>query len=147
MIERTLNIFWILLGLGTIVNAWSLGLFGPMGPDSGLFPMLCGVIITVCGIVLLFGAKTSRVENPEWPRAGGLGRVLGVIGGLVAMAIALPFLGFAISSVLTTFALLQTVERSRPLESVVLTVVSVAFIMFIFDHLLGMTLPRSPWGW
>lgn len=147
MIERALNIIWILLGLGTIVNAWSLGLFGSMGPDSGLFPMLCGVTITICGLFLLFSVKKNSVENPEWPRGNALARVLGVIAGLVAMALTLPFLGFAISSALTTFALLQTVERSRLLESVLLTVVSVAFIMFIFDHLLGMTLPRSPWGW
>jgi len=147
MIERALNAIWIVLGLGTMVNAWGLGLFGSMGPDSGLFPMICGAVITVCGLVLLFSGKKNAVDKPEWPRGNALARVLGVISGLVAMALTLPFLGFAIASALTTFALLQTVERSRLIESLLLTVVSVGFIMFIFDHLLGMSLPRSPWGW
>jgi putative tricarboxylic transport membrane protein len=147
MFERGLNIVWCLLGLGTMVNAWSLGLLGPVGPESGLFPMICGVIIVICGLALLMRGAAGRVAEPEWPRGAQLGRVLGVTAGLVSMAITLPLLGFAVSSAITTFVLLQTVERSRLLESVVLTVVSVALVMYVFGHLLGLTLPRGPWGW
>ena len=71
----------------------------------------------------------------------------GVLGGLVGLTVMLPYLGFAISSALTTFVLLQTIERSRVLESVVLTLVSVSVIVYVFGHLLGMSLPRGPWGW
>jgi putative tricarboxylic transport membrane protein len=117
-----------------------------MGPDSGLFPMICGVIITFCGVVLII-KKSTRVENPEWPAATGRRRILGVLGGLVGLTVMLPYLGFAISSALTTFVLLQTIERSRVLESVVLTLVSVSVIVYVFGHLLGMSLPRGPWGW
>ncbi len=63
------------------------------------------------------------------------------------MTISLPYLGFAISSALTTFVLLQTVERSRVIESLVLTLMAVSVIVYVFDHLLGMSLPRGPWGW
>jgi len=56
-------------------------------------------------------------------------------------------LGFAVSSALTTFVLLQTVERSRLIESLIITVVSVAVVMLVFGRLLGMNLPRGPWGW
>ena len=147
MFERGLNIVWCLMGIGTMVNAWSLGLVGPSGPESGLFPLICGAIIAACGIVLLFGQTASRVCNPDWPRGAKLGRVLGVTGGLVSMAATLPFLGFAVSSAITTFVLLQTVERSRLLESLVLTVVSVALVMYLFGRVLGMNLPRGPWGW
>ena len=146
MIERGINIVWLLVGLATMINAWSIGLVGSMGPDSGLFPMICGVIITGCGLMLLINPKKNHVDNPEWPDRHAMFRVLGVISGLVAMAITLPLLGFAISAALTTFVLLQTVERSRPVESIVVALVSVGFVMYVFDHLLGMSLPRSPWG-
>jgi putative tricarboxylic transport membrane protein len=145
MIERGLNVIWCLVGIGTMVNARSLGLMGPSGPDSGLFPMICGAIITLCGIALLFG-MAPRVADPEWPRKAALARVAGVVAGLGLMAATLPYLGFAVSSAITTFLLLQTVERSRLLESLLLTIGSVAAVMYLFGHLLGMTLPRGPWG-
>lgn len=147
MIERGLNVIWCLIGLGTMVNSWTLGLMGPSGPESGLFPMICGAIIAICGLALLLGQRASRVADPQWPRGAALIRIGGVSAGLVAMAATLPYLGFAISSAITTFVLLQTVERSRPIESLVLSVVSVAVVMYLFGHLLGMSLPRGPWGW
>jgi putative tricarboxylic transport membrane protein len=146
VIERGLNLLWVVLGLATMANAWALGLFGSMGPDSGLFPMICGVTITLCGLLLMI-KKSTLVENPEWPASTGCRRILGVLGGLVGLTVTLPYLGFAISSALTTFVLLQTIERSRVLESVVLTLVSVLVIVYVFGHLLGMSLPRGPWGW
>jgi putative tricarboxylic transport membrane protein len=146
VVERGLNLLWVVLGLATMANAWTLGLFGSMGPDSGLFPMICGVIITLCGLMLMI-SRSTRVVNPEWPAATGRRRILGVLGGLIGLTVTLPYLGFAISSALTTFVLLQTVERSRVLESLILTLVSVSVIVYVFGHLLGMSLPRGPWGW
>jgi len=147
VIERAVNLIWCLIGLGTMVNSWTLGLIGPSGPQSGLFPMICGVIISICGFSLLLGRPANRVADPNWPRGAALARIGGVTAGLVAMAATLPYLGFAIASAITTFVLLQTVERSRAIESLVLSVVSVAAVMYLFGRLLGMTLPRGPWGW
>jgi putative tricarboxylic transport membrane protein len=146
MIERGLNVVWCLLGLGTMVNAWSLGLLGPSGPDSGLFPMLCGIIIVICGLTLLLRSATY-VADPAWPRGAQMWRIAGVTAGLASMAVSLPYVGFAVSSAITTFVLLQAVERSRVVESVILTVTSVALVMYVFGNLLGLSLPRGPWGW
>jgi len=147
LIERGLNLIWCLIGLGTMVNSWTLGLIGPTGPESGLFPMICGVIIAICGFALLLGQPASRVCDPQWPRGPALYRIGGVSAGLVGMAATLPYLGFAIASAVTTFVLLQTVERSRLIESLVLSVVSVALVIYLFGNVLGMSLPRGPWGW
>ncbi len=146
MVERGLNLLWVVLGLATMANAWTLGLFGSMGPDSGLFTMICGVIITSCGLMLMVN-RSTRVANPDWPASSGRRRILGVLGGLIGLTVTLPYVGFAISSALTTFVLLQTVERSRLLESLILSLVSVIVIVYVFSHLLGMSLPRGPWGW
>ena len=113
MVERGLNIVWCLLGLGTMVNAWNLGLLGPTGPDSGLFPMICGVIIAACGLALLL-RRNAYVADPAWPRGAQMWRILGVVAGLVSMAISLPYVGFAVSSAITTFVLLQAVEAPAP---------------------------------
>ena len=147
MVERMLNVAWCLLGVATRVNGYSLGLTGSFGPDSGFFPMICGAIILVCGLALTVRFDATREAAPAWPRGAAVWRVLGVVAGLVCMAATLPYLGFAVSSSITTFILLQTVERSRLVESLIVTVVSVSAVMYLFGHLLGMSLPRGPWGW
>ena len=52
MIERTLNLFWILLGAAAAAYAWTLGLVGPSGPESGLFPFISAMINMGAGVVV-----------------------------------------------------------------------------------------------
>jgi hypothetical protein len=70
-----------------------------------------------------------------------------VVIGLAVMAAALPYAGFAVSGAVTMLVLLRTAGSSGWVESVVLSLASVATVIWIFGHLLGMILPRGPWGW
>ncbi len=146
MAERALNVFWILLGAGAAAHAWTIGLTGPSGPESGLFPLLAALIVAGAGVALLLLAS-HRASAPAWPRGAALGRVLGVVAGLALMAAAIPYVGFAIAAAITMIVLLRTVERSSWIESIALTIGSVAGVMWLFGHALGMALPRGPWGW
>ena len=146
MAERALNVFWILLGAATAAHAWTIGLAGPSGPDSGLFPLLAGLIVAGAGAALLC-LPSHRAVAPAWPRGAALARVLGVVAGLALMAGAIPYLGFAAASAVTMLVLLRTVERSSWIGSIALTVGTVAGVMWLFGHVLGMPLPRGPWGW
>src|SRR5262249_60086417 len=102
--------FWILLGLAVMASSWSLGVIGPAGPDSGLFPLIAGLIIVAAGVALLL---RPAEHTPVWPRGAALGRIAGVIGGLALMTIAMPYLGFAVAGALTMLVLLRTVEQTR----------------------------------
>ena len=146
MIERTLNLFWILIGAAAAAYAWTLGIVGPSGPESGLFPFIAALIILGAGIALLL-QTSSGAAAPDFPRGAALGRVLGVVAGLAFLAASIPFAGFAVSGFVTMIILLRTVEKSGWLFSVALAVVSVAVVVWLFGHVLGMTLPRGPWGW
>jgi putative ABC transport system substrate-binding protein len=84
--ERALNAFWILLGAAAAAYAWTLGLIGASGPESGLFPFLAGLIIMGGGVVLLLRSASENIA-PDFPRAAGL----------AFMAISIPFLGFAVA--------------------------------------------------
>jgi hypothetical protein len=143
VLERALNAFWILLGAGAAWHAWTLGLTGAPGPESGLFPLLAAFIVMGAGLVLLSKAPL----NPRLPRGAALRRVAGVVIGLAVMAAALPYAGFAVSGAVTMLVLLRTAGSSGWVESVVLSLASVATVIWIFGHLLGMILPRGPWGW
>ena len=145
MFERALNIFWVLLGAAAAAYAWTLGIVGSSGPDSGLFPFISALIVMGAGVVLLLQPPDEAVA-PNFPR-GALGRVLGVSAGLAFMAISIPFLGFAVAGFVTMIILLRAVEKSGWVFSVSFAFVSVAVVVWLFGRVLRMTLPRGPWGW
>jgi putative tricarboxylic transport membrane protein len=144
MFERSLNTFWILLGAASAAYAWTLGLTGPSGPESGLFPFIAALIVMGAGVVLLLW---SPPLSPEFPRGAALRRILAVIAGLAFMAISISYLGFAVAGFITMIILLRAVEKSGWLFSVALAFVSVVVVVWLFGNVLGMTLPRGPWGW
>ena len=149
MVERGLNVFWILLGLAVMASSWSLGVIGPAGPDSGLFPLIAGLIIVAAAVALLL--RPTELA-PVWPRGAALGRIAGVVGGLALMTIAMPYLGFAVAGALTMLVLLRTVEQTSWLESIALALAATAAVVWLFGHMLGMVLPRGVlslglWGW
>ena len=143
MIERALNAVWILLGAAAAAYAWTLGLIGPSGPESGLFPLIAALIVMGAGIALLFSSPVV----PQFPRGTGLLRIAGVAGGLAFMALALPFAGFALTGALTMLILVRTAGDSSWPGAIVLAAASVAVVMWLFGQVLGMALPRGPWGW
>jgi hypothetical protein len=145
MFERVLNAFWVLLGAAAATYAWTLGVVGPSGPESGLFPLIAALIVMAAGIVLLL-RPAAGVMAPDFPRGAALGRILGVIAGLLVMAIGIPYLGFAVTGAITMIILLRTVEQTSWAASIALALVSVVVVIWLFGHVLGMVLPRGPWG-
>ncbi|HJY78411.1 MAG TPA: tripartite tricarboxylate transporter TctB family protein [Burkholderiales bacterium] len=143
MLERALNAFWILLGAAAAAYAWTLGLLGPSGPESGLFPLLAALIVVGAGVALLFNSPVA----PELPSGAALLRVAGVVGALAFMALALPYAGFAVTGALTMLILVRTAGESSWMGAIVLALASVAAVMWLFGQVLGMALPRGPWGW
>ena len=128
------NLYLCFLGsvIGTLV-----GVLPGVGPLAALIVMGAGVALLLWSPSLL----------PEVPRGAALGRVLGVIAGLAFMAISISYLGFAVAGFITMIILLRAVERSSWVFSAVLAFVSVVVVVWLFGHVLGMTLPRGPWGW
>ena len=146
MVERVLNVFWIVLGAAVAVHAWKIGLSGPSGPESGLFPLIAGAIMAGAGLTLLT-RPSSAAATPQWPRGAALGRVAGVVAGIALMAVGVDYLGFVVASAATMMVLLRTIERSNWIGSISLAIGSVAVVAWLFGHVLGMPLPRGPWGW
>jgi hypothetical protein len=70
-----------------------------------------------------------------------------VIAGLVVMAAGMPYLGFSVTSFITMIILLRAVDQSSWLTAVSLAFISTASVFWLFGQMLGMALPRGPWGW
>ena len=146
MAERALNAFWVVLGAAAAAYASTLGVVGSSGPESGLFPLITGLIIMATGVVLLV-RRSTRGAAPEWPRGAGLRRIAGIVAGLAFVAIALPHAGFALTGALTMLILVRTAGDPGWAGSLALAAGSVALVLWLFGHVLGMALPRGPWGW
>ena len=145
LIERAISLVWVLSGAAAAWTAIELGLTGPSGPDSGLFPMIAAVLLCAGGVMLFVGRRHDA-ESVAWPTREGWIRLAGVVAGLALIALLLTRAGFVASGLLTMLVLLKWVERSTWVEALLLSVCSVAAVVALFDKLLGMPLPRGPWG-
>lgn len=145
MIERLVNLTWILVGGGAAVLSWRIGLTGPYGPDSGLFPFIAGLLVCAGGVGLML-TRSNAVTALEWPDFAGWTRIGGIIAGLAFISTSIPYLGFAVAGVITMLILLRTVEQSSWGSSILLAIVSVAVTLGLFGYLLELQLPRGPWG-
>jgi len=103
--------------------------------EAGLSPFRLLMLGTALELtIVLFEVPTGVVADT-------VSRRLSVIVGL-----ALTGLGFAITGAITMLILLRTVEQSSWAMSVLLAIASVVAVVWLFGHLLGMPLPRGPWG-
>ena len=145
--ETWVNVFWIVLGFAVCAYSYKLKLYSPIGPATGFFPMLAGVVILVTGIALLAGQQT-RVDARLhfWPEQGSLKRVGLVLGGVVALILLMRFLGFIVASVVIMPLMLRAIEARSWRFVIVVGTVSAAIIYVIFDTMLGTILPRSALG-
>ena len=50
-------------GAAAATYAWTLGLAGPSGPDSGLFPFIAALIVMGAGVVLLLSVAIGLVAR------------------------------------------------------------------------------------
>ena len=81
------------------------------GPGSGFFPFWLGLAMAVLAALLLVRAVRDPDPGPAWvPRGRGAVRFLGVLGGAIAFAVLMPWLGMALGTVLFLIGILRLLE-------------------------------------
>jgi putative tricarboxylic transport membrane protein len=146
--EPLLNVFWIVLGVATCAYSWSVGITGPMGPGSGFFPALAGLLIAGGGSLLLLpGAARVPAARVFWPEGRASSRAVLTIVVIIGLTIvAIPYLGFLLANLVAMPILVRAIGKSRWWVAVIVGIVSVGCVSYLFDTLLGVTLPRGPFG-
>lgn len=142
------SLFWVLCGLALAQQSWVLGLSGPGGPGSGLFPLLAAVLITTGGLGVLAQDILRGVSaRPFWPAAGAGRRVGLLILVMAAMILAVPHLGFALTGALGLPLLFRTLAPHAAWWMAMLVgAVAASIVHLLFAVLLGTPLPRGPLG-
>ena len=151
-----LNLFWLVLGAAICWQSIALGLSGPGGPGSGLFPLLAGLLIAIPGGCMLVaqalrgGGAAMRGEDltPLFFMARGAAtRVLLMIVICGGMIVAIPWLGFALGGAVGIPLLFRTVAPEAPWWFAILVGIAAGgAVHLVFATLLGTPLPRGPLG-
>jgi putative tricarboxylic transport membrane protein len=130
------------LGIGAAAEAW---LQMPLGtgddPGPGLLPLVLGLGVAGLGI--------ATALSGGWPSTGPLDRRRGlaVAGAVVAWALALPYLGFALTTLVALVLLARAIGPTPWSRALVFALLAGGSAVGLFRGLLKLSLPRGPWGW
>jgi hypothetical protein len=143
-VEKALNLIWIVLGIAIASLSPRYSLLDAAGPGGGFLPLVTGVIIALCGLLLMF--SSANAMPADWPAASVWARMAAIVAGLAAIAIVMPSLGFILTVVPVMIVLMQSVERQSWITVLVVSVVSTIAVYLLFTRLLGTSLPRGLLG-
>jgi putative tricarboxylic transport membrane protein len=129
-----------------IVGMSGFAFWSDYAPGPSFGPYLIAGSGILLSLLLLIEAIREDDRPADWPDAIGRSRVLLTIAGLVVFAVALPWLGFLLSTVTFMIVLMIVVLRRRLLPSLATTAVTVALIQGIFVQWLNVRLPTGPLG-
>ena len=130
--------------------AYGYSLSDELGPGPGFFPFWLGLIGTAISLVLLARSWRGRFlgdgASALWPDRAGALRALALVGGLVLSAVLLSPVGFRVTALLFTAALLVALGVRRPVAIAAFAVVSSFGLFHVFYHWLKVPLPVGPFG-
>jgi len=143
-------VFALVLVVFSVAAFWqSFGISGFSGlSEPGVFPMLASGTMLVGAVFILF--DTRSVAPPEETGTSPSRRFLteivplrlvGVVGLILVYVLAMPLLGFLVSSAIFLFAAFWFLWRKGPLVSAGLAAGSLAVIYFVFRKVFQVVLP------
>ena len=135
------GLFFIAVAAGFIglSQRYGMGDMHRMGP--ALFPTLVGALLAVLGLVIAL--RSFAIDGPPVPRF----YARPIIISLVAMAlfgVALAHFGLIAAVAVLVLVAAVASNESRPLETVGLAAVLIAFSVGVFVWLLGLPIPLWP---
>ncbi|MBP1723976.1 MAG: hypothetical protein H6Q44_1681 [Deltaproteobacteria bacterium] len=146
--EQVYSLFWVFLSIGICVESIRLQIWdASSGPVAGFIPFLAGLLIGICGLLMLISGwsrKTGKEKREQfWPEGKATRRIGFVLAGLCAMAFFMPILGFLITSVLMTAFMLRIIEPQK-WTAVILTSLSCCLLVYwLFNRFLEVSLPKG----
>jgi putative tricarboxylic transport membrane protein len=119
--------------------------FGSMAePGPGAVPVLLALVLLVCSIVLLVaGNADARLSGIRWPeRRHGVA----ILGACAFMALTLERLGYRLTIFIALLALVGLAEKKGWIAGVIFGGAFSFGTYYLFDTLLGVQLPKGPFG-
>ncbi|MCT7374192.1 tripartite tricarboxylate transporter TctB family protein [Chelativorans salis] len=149
--ELVFALLVLIFGLAAFWQAYEISGFSGL-TTPGIFPMLAAGMMVIASLFIL--ADTAQRNAPDVSRgsvpASFLREIMPlrhaiVIGLILLYLIALPLLGFVVSSGLFLLAAFQYLWRKNPLVTAVLAAGSLGAIYLVFRVVFQVVLPRGTW--
>lgn len=110
-----------------------------VGPKA--FPLIIASVLALSSVYFLIKPD----PNPDWPAIGRLAEIGFAVVVLVAYAMLLPELGFVFATALAASYLTWRLG-TRPVQSVLVGVLTSVGIYTVFHLILGLSLAKGPLG-
>ena len=149
-LDLAMSVFLLLFGSWVVVVAFGLGIWSPIGPASGFFPLAAGLLIALLSLVNIGRAamgKATLTEQTSWTE---FVPIIGIILLIGLYLLSVPFLGMF--APLPVFLVLLSLSIGWRTESGwLLRITGGAFVFsiltyFVFKEFLGMLIPKGPFG-
>lgn len=132
-----------------IWESWNMPPSATFGPGPGFLPLWMGVIVAGLAAILFLTAL-FRTHDPNEPAIFPGKKALTAVGlvllGLTLYTILMEPLGFLANTLLFVAFLMAVVQREGFKVTAAVAVLTTAGLYIIFHLLLGISLPRSPFG-
>jgi putative tricarboxylic transport membrane protein len=124
--------------------------FGKMDqPGAAVFPMMVAALLVAASLAVMWeGWSVQAAEPVEMPHGQGLGRMLGLVGALLAYMLLLPWLGQLLAGFAFCLALMRLLAQAETTAVSWLRIAASAAVMsgaiyVLFVHLLMVPMPRG----
>lgn len=118
-----------------------------LGPGPGFFPLwLSGILIVLTLFYIVDAFRHDEIKVSEILPGGKAGKsIISTVSGLIVFPIVVPYLGFVISGTILQF--IMFIRDFKWYVSLGISVAVSIILFFVFQTLLGVTLPVNDFGW
>lgn len=141
------GIFFILLGIGALYRAFDFHIPGNMALSPSIFPVIVSAVIIALGAGQIYKTRTAATTpDAEGKNKVDVKAVASVFLLCVLYVVAMPYIGFLLSTMLYLFLFLLLLrEKSRLMICLVPIVTSLA-VYLLFSKGLSVMLPAAKIG-
>ena len=145
--DRIFGLIGLGLSLWCYLESTRLTYMTEFTPGPGFMPFWVGVVLALLSCYLLFNSfvrKTSGKDDAKLlPATHALLRVGAILLSLVIATAVMSYLGFPLTLVLLTMAILRFLERYSIVKSVGYGIAYAGVTWFIFEYILSMGFPKG----
>ncbi len=136
------GLFGLLLSAGYLHMSLEL----PMGaldePGAGLFPILVSAIMAFASAAAMWeGYQASTSEAIEIPTGSDSARLVKLVLLLSAYFVAIPWLGYSVSSLIFCILLIRLLSDTNWVRSILYSIIMTAVVYIVFIYLLKVPMP------
>ena len=145
--DRVFGIIGLGLALWAYLESRRFHYMSEFTPGPGFFPFWVAVSLTLLSVYLIYSTlkreASKQDEKKILPQRHALIRVAAILLLLIAATGAMKFLGFPLTLVVFTAAILTILEHYSILKSLAYGIAYAAVTWFIFEYLMTMGFPKG----